>query len=167
MPVAFMMGIAAIKSGWAALAMVAYYALLITSLWRCGRLPGGAGWLYRLAFVVTVIHAIAAQLFIGRSWFHWGFSENYLMPVLLLGILAVYVLTSWAAAALASVNSRKGEACFHFIAPGAIFALGSLPLISFGVYLVQGFRGACLAKASQSHFQPEDSEIGFSPSVGG
>ena len=167
MPVAFILGIASAKFPIAAVGMLLYYALLISGLWQLRKLPG-AGFFYGLALLVTVAHALVAQLFLIREW--WQISilpQTHLIEILFMGILVVFVLNCWAASKLAFQLSRGTEGMLHFFLPGLVLLGSQMPFLAMGLFFLQGFRGATLAKKALSPEEaPSDTGIGFNPIEG-
>lgn len=167
MPVAFVCGFGFYNTSPIALVSAFYYLLLLTSLWHCGRFEGWAGRFYRLAGLLVAAHVAAVGAPIALKEGPTGF-----IPFILLSIFGVFLLATWAGAALAWRLRLGPHAALQLVAPFLLLLpmLWRLPqplpnILLLSIYGGQGLHALSLALRVLDADKPrEKSHPGLNPS---
>lgn len=169
LPLGFFAGICLFQGSPVAILIAPYYALLLASLFHLARLPRLPGLFYKGALLAVFAHLFALAVQIGGPLLFQTGDPKYALEILLLAIFGVYVMASWAGAALAASRGNYVGMGLQLLAPAVSFLAsqhhvgnwGSLLMIlSFGS---QGLHALFLGLASVEAVEPEKAEPGFTP----
>lgn len=137
-----------------------YYLLMLASLSNLARLPGLPGLLYKGAFATVLLHLLCLAIQLCGPLLWQSKEPRYAMDIATIAIFAVFVLASWAGAALAASRRNHFGMTLQLLAPALIIVSvfdpcnlgGSLVILGFGG---QGLHALFLSLAA---VEPEKSE---------
>lgn len=169
LPLGLFAGISLFQGSPLAILIAPYYALLLASLFHLARLPRLPGLFYKGALLAVFVHLSALAVQIGAPLLGQMREPKYALEVLLLAILGVYVLASWAGAALAASRGKHVAVALQLLAPVVSVFASQSDLGDWGSFLVilsfgsQGLQALFLGLAGVEPAQAEKPEPGFTP----